>query len=579
MALLYNCIFFYILRSEADTNRTWHMAKTEGLINEAFSEHRRRNPTCGGRLVFDLGRERQWGISWKEGLMCTSCSYASRMHKLYQEAESGDGKCHGRGRRSSTANDGIQIGLSKTSIGNEGFRLLMMSADVPPPSVCGMQKSANRIGQSIQELNRTDMRCRRSDVRAVNTYRGHASNYVSISGDACYNNPIYSGGRTPFQGATEVCYVATENQTSDHQVVDLVTRNKLCSRHHVVHNESCVRDVKCSATMEMSACIGNEKMLAKEVILDLKHDNLQVHNITTDADSAAFKAGEELFAVGEIGILPNNFLDTRHLSASHQKFIKRSKFVSEMMPAQTKAKRDNLASKFAVDLSVRCNAEFSVAIQSHAGDLRKLKRGLSCASSAIALCYTGNHSKCRKQSFVCNGGLSNWLTSKASVLSNNTNFKIESTAANLIKLKTCTDFRLGESAIDKTKFNLNTQKCESTNKAIRNSLPKNKTFIHNFPGRAHSAVHSVNAKSSAESVAVLRSKLGCSVTPGTRVARQLKQFHHHTLQAKAKQKSTKSKQARAEKKMELYKLHDMKEASVGRTYSKDMILPGTSKKQ
>jgi hypothetical protein len=133
--------------------------------------------------------------------------------------------------------------------------------------------------------------------------------------------------------------------------------------------------------------------------------------------------------------------------------------------------------------------------------------------------------------------------------------------------------------IDNTQFNLNTQKCESTNKSIRNSLPKNKTYIRNFPCRAHSAVHSVNAKSSAESVAILRSKLGCSVTPGTRVAHQLKQCHHHTLQSKAKQKLTKSKHARAEKKMELYRLHDSKEASVGTTYSKDMMLRETPNKQ
>jgi len=554
------------------------MAKTEALFNNAFHEHQSRNPTCRGRLLFDLNIERQWGLSWQERLMCTSCTYASPMEKLYEEVESG-GNSHGRGRRSSSANDGIQIGLSKTSIGNEAFRLLMMSTDVPPPSTSGMQKSANRIGQMIEVQNRMDMRSRRSQVRAVNTYRGHASDYVSISGDACYNNPIYSGGRTPFQGATEVAYVATENQTSDHQIVDLVTRNKLCSKHHGVDNESCVHDVKCSANMNMSACIGNEKSLAKEVILNLKHDNLQVHNITTDADSAAFKAGQELFAEGEIGIAPMNFLDTRHLSASHQKYIKRSKFVSDMMPAKTKAKRDSLASKFAVDLSVRCNAEFSIGFQSHAGDVNKMKRAMSYASSAIAYCYTGNHSKCRKQSFVCKGGKCNWLTSKASVLSNNTDFKIDSTVENLENLKTCANFRLGEVAIDNTQFNLNTQKCESTNKSIRNSLPKNKTYIRNFPGRAHSAVHSVNAKSSAESVAILRSKLGCSVKPGTRVAHQLKQCHHHTLQKKAKQKSTKSKQARAEKKMELYRLHDSKQAIVGKTYSKDMLLRETSKKQ
>jgi len=147
-----------------------------------------------------------------------------------------------------------------------------------------------------------------------------------------------------------------------------------------------------------------------------------------------------------------------------------------MMPGQTKVKRDGLASKFAVDLSVRCNSEFSVAFKCHAGDLGKLKRALSRASTAISLCYTGSHKKCRKQSFVCNGGKSNWLTSKASVLSNNKDFKIENTLENVDNIKKCIDFRLGESAIDLTRYDLNTQKCEATNKAIKNFLPKNKSF-------------------------------------------------------------------------------------------------------
>ena len=52
---------------------------------------------------------------------------------------------------------------------------------------------------------------------------------------------------------------------------------------------------------------------------------------------------------------------------------------------------DGLTTRFAVDCSVICNAEFSVAFQCHAGDLGKLKSALLRAYTAIAFWYTGNH--------------------------------------------------------------------------------------------------------------------------------------------------------------------------------------------
>ena len=58
-------------------------------------------------------------------------------------------------------------------------------------------------------------------------------------------------------------------------------------------------------------------------------------------------------------------------------------------------------------------------------------------------------------------------------------------------IRKCVEYRLSQGMLEKTKLNSNTQKCEASNRSMRRSLPKNNTFIRNFPGRAHSAAHNL----------------------------------------------------------------------------------------
>jgi hypothetical protein len=516
-----------------------------------------------------MTREVKWGLNWKEGMKCSSCKYVSPVHKLYKEI-SGDSVT---GRKSSTCNVGLQIGLSKTPIGNNTLRSILLAADIPAPSTSGLQKAANRVNAQLIKENKADMQQRRQTIIEVNTARGLPANSLSISGDGAFNNPLSSAsGQTPWQPATQVTYVVTENVTKDKQVLSLATRNKLCSKHHRVKNESCVLNAECSATLKFSSPIGNEKELAKECVRELNSDNLAVTSLTTDADSAAYQAVKELHREGELETCPESFLDTRHLSASQRRLIRGYKFVSDMMCSRTKSRRDKLASKFSVDCAARCNAEFNSAFRNHTGNVTSMKKALSQASDAIAHCYVNDHSKCGRKSFICKGGKSNWLNSTSSILSNCRDFKIEHTESNIQNLKKCIDLRLGPRAVEKTYLNLNTQKTEAVNKSLKNSLPRNRTFSRNFPGRAHSAIHSVNLKSSAKSVALLRNRLGCPVTRGSLVARQLQQINNQTQLSKEQKQTPKCKLSRIKKKVELFKLHD-ESRNDEITYSKDMISP------
>ena len=472
----------------------------------------------------------------------------------------------GKGRRSSTTNTGLQVGLSKTPIGGDSFRLLCMSADIPPPSSSGLQKAANKVCSLVEDENLEDMKKRRNELKFINRCRGKISDSVSMSTDGMYNNPLSTGvGKTPFQPATQVTYVAAENETSDHQILALATKSKLCSKHHLVNNETCVNNPNCSANLHMSDSIGNEKNLAAECFRDLKKDGIEIEFLTTDADSAAYTAAADMFASGEVDTCPEYFLDTRHLSASQRRFIKNSKSVIDMMPTHTKQGKQNLANTFSLDCAARCQAEFSTAYQCHTGDVGKLKKALAKASNAIAYCYMGDHSKCRYSSFVCDMGQKAWIN-RSKYLEKS--FKIDKNQKNLKTLKTCIDYRLGPNRIEQTKFNLNTQKCEATNKAMRRSLPRDTTFTRNFSGRAHSAVHSVNCKSSAKSVEKLRQRLGCPVSENSKIKHELESSHIKTIKSKESKKSIVSKQRRAQRKLELFHLHRSRDIH----YSKNMLL-------
>ncbi|VDI17826.1 Hypothetical predicted protein [Mytilus galloprovincialis] len=90
--------------------------------------------------------------------------------------------------------------------------------------------------------------------------RGHQESHIDVEGDGCYSNPLYSGiGKTPFQPATQSCYVVVENMTDKKLVINLVTKNKLCSHGKDHSNENITnKNCKCTQNLQMVESIGNE---------------------------------------------------------------------------------------------------------------------------------------------------------------------------------------------------------------------------------------------------------------------------------------------------------------------------------
>jgi len=84
------------------------------------------------------------------------------MYKLYEEIPSAR-----QGMKKAKPNKREHVGLSQTLLGPCGFLKVLLSCNIPPPSMSGMQKSANEFIDKIEDMNQADIHRRRQDLKHV----------------------------------------------------------------------------------------------------------------------------------------------------------------------------------------------------------------------------------------------------------------------------------------------------------------------------------------------------------------------------------------------------------------------------
>ena len=537
------------------------------MFNQVSREHGASSPNCRGDLNFDYTAEQQRGMCWREKVICDKCVYKSKPFNLFEEIETGK-----RGRKAATANVGLHVALTQTSIGPNSVRRLCLGSNIPAPSRNAMYYSAAKVCKDIERINTADMKMRRNGLKKINKLRGRPENEINIQADGIYNNSLYSGvGKTPFQPATQCSYVIAENMTDKKQVISLANVNKLCSKHgfHSSESNQCnIVSGECTSTTPMEKSIGNEKKWAKQCLLDLKTDHLEPKYITTDPDSSAYRAAIDLHTDKKNETYPEFQIDTRHVGENQRKYIKRRPLVLNMMPGLTKCYRERLRNRFSTDLSMRCKAEFENLHQQVKGDCKSLKVRIGQAKQAVMLCYSGDHILCPLHSSVCDGTNSNNWIIKSPFLPDT--FRIDiSNPKHKQTLTECINYRLGSDILEKTKLNTNTQKVESVNQIIRRSLPKRLTFSRCFPGRAHSAIFSAN-NGPGESLVKLCEETGCPISTKCRVAAALLTEQVQSEKQKKRAKSVKRKLARKRKRQKLFEIYEKHQEEDG--YQKGILL-------
>ena len=513
------------------------------LWNSTIKEHAIERNGCDGELEFDSIASKKWGFAWKERLKCTKCDFVGQYHTLYYEVDTS-----GPGRKAATINIGLQAGLMTTPISNKSFPDITINCNIIPASLSSMQHLANKVGSVIVKHSRSDMKEIRETIVVENEMCGFENpNLVNVESDARYNNPIYSSGVTPFQAGTQVVQTMCENNTKNKQIVSVFLGNKLCNVASRLRNKGIAvkcpnHNGHCTANLAEDAVIGNETEYSRQCTTEL-NDTLKIANITTDGDSKSFNGVNNAQGKGA-----TQLRDIRHLSNSMKRAVHNCTFSLSMFAGKNK---NNMKSRFAMDLKAWCEAELHQTFKAHKGQLIEVKKHMPNVIKSIVMCYKGFCGiHCQINSYVCAGLTSNHWHKE--FIPGNASLKM--TPDDEMSVEKCISVLLGSKSLELVRFLTSTQKCEAFNRTLQRCNPKNVTHSRNFPGRAHTAIHLQNHWFGNSTL--LRTKvLGAALTPGSSVIKHLKQDQYLEVHRSKRKQLKESKQIRSMTRQRKYEMH------------------------
>lgn len=350
-----------------------HQEKTAKLWNHAFKEHSQKFPDCDGSLDWNQHGEEKRGLAWILSIRCKKCHYTSHREKLYEEVSRS-----GRGRRAAQFNVAMAVGHLGTSLTTEGMRGMLLCANIEPASATNIHQTCNKVGKIITDVSKNSMKKIRQDIQELNEKCGLANTPIRAEGDARYNNATFSAiGKTPFQAATQVTYTLSENVTKKNNVVAVFCGNKLCKKGTHLRAKgkefTCPGHEGCTATIPPETTIKDKKRWAAECISELQSDDcpLIISHFTSDGDSAAASNASE-----KQGHMIENLKDLRHFFESQRKQTAKAPFSSHMFPGRTKAMRESMQRRFALDLKLRCRTEYENCYKHYSSDLPLMKRAM-----------------------------------------------------------------------------------------------------------------------------------------------------------------------------------------------------------
>ena len=144
--------YFQYLSIEEDSNRLINMERSAEVFNKVLWLHKQETPDCAGLFAWDMATEERRGLGFRLAMRCKICRYVSQRYNLYNEVST-----QTPDRKAATVKYGIQVGLSQTSLGNNGLRKILVSANTLPPSRKSLQKTTNIVMARVEKLNEADM--------------------------------------------------------------------------------------------------------------------------------------------------------------------------------------------------------------------------------------------------------------------------------------------------------------------------------------------------------------------------------------------------------------------------------------
>lgn len=526
------------------------MKKSAKFWNRVILEHKEVSPKCTGELENDKERCQRRGLAWIGAAKCVKCGYQTDRFKLYNEVETGK-----RGRKAAEANVRLQVGLSKTGVGNTAAQYLVTSLNMDPPSQSGLTKSSNKVADGIVDININDMRDLRGHIKKVNLMRGRPAGLLDAEADGTYNHRFGAGSSTPTQPATQATYLFIENLTSSKKIINCKTYSRLCicdtQEREGPHTQ------KCKANLAVNAVIGNEKLYLAQTLAELYDEDFSVEFMTLDGDSSARSLLNSLQQPDPSVECKVQYC-TRHLNRIFMNKLRDESFSTEMFPVKTKAEKKEMQKLFALDMANRSQAEFNMIFIQYGHCVEDMIKYASYIPGAIMACYSG---KCRRfcwsHSFVCSENFQ-WQRTFLSTKYNQRAI-IKPTFDDRKKMRALLDLRFSRKAVLMTQTNSNQNKCEAANRGLTKAAPKSNTFPRNYSGRIHSAVHSMN-HAPGESTVIIAEKLGAPFPNKSPAVKALQKIDQRRAYYQRYQKSNEAKRSRKRRReMRFRQCYDRKE--------------------
>ena len=80
--------------------------------------------------------------------------------------------------------------------------------------------------------------------------------------------------------------MVAENETNKKQIINVLTKLKLCSKQKYGSGIECQHSGECFANIDVASNIGNEEVWEKHSFLELASAGHEVQYLTTDPDSS-----------------------------------------------------------------------------------------------------------------------------------------------------------------------------------------------------------------------------------------------------------------------------------------------------
>ena len=301
-----------------------HRNKCAQMWNSEFQAHCQTQPSCNGFLDWDEQRFQKRGLCWVVAIKCLKCTYRSVTYKLYEEIQS-----ESRGRKSAGPNIGVQVALARQGMSSSGLTELISSMNIISPATSGLQKSANKVNSELVKANQKDMENKLCYLQTLNECKGLSRQApINIESDGTYNNRLSSGvGKTPMQPATQVTYLACENETPNKYIVHAGTYSKICGCKKS-DSGTTMHTPNCGANLPQSAVIGNEGQYLQDTLHGLNKQGISVKFVTLDGDSNANAIVPNIIQPDDTEL--NSLRCTRHLTRTLETEVKKSKFSDTM---------------------------------------------------------------------------------------------------------------------------------------------------------------------------------------------------------------------------------------------------------